>query len=415
MSSTTPSTDKTTATTPSVEENSTTSPVESSVEEETFKVYVGNLSLKSTNESIKAFFNEVGKVVEPIIIRRKYKPFRNCFGFIGYSSLAEAEKAVEELNQKELDGRKLHVQMARPKEPKENTVDESSSKESSQQNSEEENLNTTTTTEKKIKKKSNKKSRKTKKNDHKDETVKENEKEETVTEKEAKAVKENDKEKVEKMDEKKKGDQESTPTIDPVSSIETSEQVPPEPKPKSTVFVANLPRKLKVDGLKDVFKEYQVESAIIAIQKNGRSKGYGFVELKTVDEMQKVLTEFVNFELDGRPIHISAATSVKNTEDKRADRKYKKKPRRKSRQQQQSEGEENEEQEKPKRTRKFKRRYSNKKRLGSNHLNEKENEGVEAAKEAQEAVKELKKEDAVEAANEAVKKSQKEDDVEATK
>ncbi|KAI9468274.1 MAG: hypothetical protein EXX96DRAFT_591549 [Benjaminiella poitrasii] len=437
MSSTT-STDNTAIIPTSDESNTSNSHIESLAKEETFRVYVGNLNLKSTEDSIKDLFNGAGKVLELIIIRRKYKPFRNCFGFVGYSTLAEAEKAVETFDKKELDGRQLHVQIARPKvaKPKETTTTADTPKENGEEKTEEEStVAATITLEKKKKRKNNKKSRKPKTDQKQEDGDKENvdkpaEKKENSTEKDVKEEpgKENvDERNTNKDDSEEKEDKdESTPAIDPVSSVETSEEVPAEPKPKTTVFVANLPRKLKVDDLKEVFKEYEVESAIIAIQKNGRSKGYGFVELKTVDEMQRVLTEFVDFELEGRAIHVSAATSVKNTENKRVDKMYKKKPRRKSKQQsqpqQQEESEEKEEEEvatesgeeKPKKPRKFRRRPSNKKRASD--LNEKETKDVDAAKEAQVAVKELKKEDGVEASEEdieGVKELKKEEDVKA--
>jgi len=56
-------------------------------------------------------------------------------------------------------------------------------------------------------------------------------------------------------------------SVDPISSVETSKEVPAEPKPKTTVFVANLPLDLKVDGLSELFKAYQVESTLVAIKR----------------------------------------------------------------------------------------------------------------------------------------------------
>jgi RNA recognition motif-containing protein len=48
--------------------------------------------------------------------------------------------------------------------------------------------------------------------------------------------------------------------------VETPKQVIEEPKPKTSVFVANLPRSVKVNGLIELFKDFEVESALVAIQ-----------------------------------------------------------------------------------------------------------------------------------------------------
>lgn len=68
---------------------------------------------------------------------------------------------------------------------------------------------------------------------------------------------------------KKKSDEESPSeaSVDPISSVETSKDEPTEPKPKTTVFVANLPLNLKVDGLTELFAAYQVESTLVAIKR----------------------------------------------------------------------------------------------------------------------------------------------------
>lgn len=215
--------------------------------------------------------------------------------------------------------------------------------------------------------------------------------------------------------------------MEPVASVSTTASADHSSKPKTSVFVANLPLSVKKDDLADLFKDYQVESVLVAIQRSGRSKGYGFIELKTVEEMERVLKDFVDVEVQGRPLHISAATSEKNLSGERsasaAHHKTKRSPKKMS-PPKKEEGEEVKEAEKTTSATEGGGEEQKKKKKSSNNRNRKnkksnkEREGIAAAHEAQEAVVDLKKEDGVHAAHEAqdaVKELKKEDGVEAAK
>lgn len=54
--------------------------------------------------------------LETIISKQGRRP--RGYGFVAYSTLAEAEKAIANLDKKELDGREISVQLAKPREPK---------------------------------------------------------------------------------------------------------------------------------------------------------------------------------------------------------------------------------------------------------------------------------------------------------
>ena len=72
------------------------------------KLYVGNFSYSVTEDQLEQLFSEYGKVVSAIIIGSK------GFGFVEMSSPEEAEKAKEELDGTEFEGRTLRVSEARP-------------------------------------------------------------------------------------------------------------------------------------------------------------------------------------------------------------------------------------------------------------------------------------------------------------
>ena len=73
------------------------------------KLYVGNLNYDATEDQLKELFSEFGTVQSVVIIPRK------GFGFVELSSPEEAEKAKNELNEKDFQGRPLRIDEAKPK------------------------------------------------------------------------------------------------------------------------------------------------------------------------------------------------------------------------------------------------------------------------------------------------------------
>nr|MDP8313547.1 RNA-binding protein [Candidatus Celaenobacter antarcticus] len=73
------------------------------------KLYVGNLDYSVTKDDLSELFAEFGEVVEVIIIDGK------GFGFVEMTEPAEAEKAIADLDGKDLKGRAMKVNEARPK------------------------------------------------------------------------------------------------------------------------------------------------------------------------------------------------------------------------------------------------------------------------------------------------------------
>jgi len=79
------------------------------------KLYVGNLSYSLTEEDLKKFFAEAGSVESATIITDKISGRSKGFGFVEMSSEEEAQKAIEAFDGKDLDGRNIVVNVARPK------------------------------------------------------------------------------------------------------------------------------------------------------------------------------------------------------------------------------------------------------------------------------------------------------------
>lgn len=80
------------------------------------KLYVGGLSYSTSDETLKNTFAEAGSVESAAIIIDRMSGRSKGFGFVEMSTDEEAQKAIEMFNGKELDGRRLTVNEARPTE-----------------------------------------------------------------------------------------------------------------------------------------------------------------------------------------------------------------------------------------------------------------------------------------------------------
>ena len=78
-------------------------------------IYVGNLSNEVTEEDLKQAFETFGEVESVKIIKDKYTDRSKGFGFVEMASKAEGQSAIDGLNGKELKGRALNVNEARPR------------------------------------------------------------------------------------------------------------------------------------------------------------------------------------------------------------------------------------------------------------------------------------------------------------
>ena len=80
------------------------------------KLFVGNLSFDLTENDLQDAFAAHGTVVETNLMMDRETGRPRGFGFVTMSTPAEAQKAIDALNGKELSGRALTVNLARPRE-----------------------------------------------------------------------------------------------------------------------------------------------------------------------------------------------------------------------------------------------------------------------------------------------------------
>lgn len=82
------------------------------------KIYAGNLSYEVTEEDLKQAFQAFGEVESVAVIKDKMTGQSKGFGFVEMASTAEGQAAIEALNGKELKGRAINVNEARPRTDK---------------------------------------------------------------------------------------------------------------------------------------------------------------------------------------------------------------------------------------------------------------------------------------------------------
>ncbi|KAG0169648.1 hypothetical protein DFQ28_005903 [Apophysomyces sp. BC1034] len=244
--------------------------VAADIENNVHKVFVGNLSFQTTEEGLTKCFEDSGKVLGADIIKRGRRSIG--YGFVSFATAEEAENALKELDKKELDGREINVEIARPKNSDRPRRPRKTGRRVSHR-------------------------RRSHDEDEGGQTLAVDEEGKDMTEKRRK-----------KGRDRRLGRRNSTRR--PMEMTDAS---------KSTLFVGNLPWSTTDENLADLFKDFQVKSAHVA-RIRSRSKGYGFVELESEEEQKKALEDFENVVLENRVIYIKVALFVvesKKSEDER--------------------------------------------------------------------------------------------------
>ncbi len=80
------------------------------------KLYVGNLSFNTSSQDLETMFAEAGTVQSANVVEDRETGRSRGFGFVEMSSKEEAQTAISTLDGKEVDGRNLKVNEAKPRE-----------------------------------------------------------------------------------------------------------------------------------------------------------------------------------------------------------------------------------------------------------------------------------------------------------
>ena len=83
-------------------------------------IYVSNLSFNVEDEDLRGFFEEYGEIKSAKVITDKFTQKSRGFGFVEMASSADAQEAISNLNNKEIEGRAMSVSVAKEKTDKPN-------------------------------------------------------------------------------------------------------------------------------------------------------------------------------------------------------------------------------------------------------------------------------------------------------
>lgn len=78
-------------------------------------IFVSNLNFKVKSEDLKTLFSNYGEVVSSKVITDKFSGKSRGFGFVEMKNDDDGQKAIDELNQKEFEGRNISVSVAKPR------------------------------------------------------------------------------------------------------------------------------------------------------------------------------------------------------------------------------------------------------------------------------------------------------------
>ena len=82
------------------------------------KLYVGNLSYDTTTDDLRTAFESYGEVTDAIVLTDRETGRSRGFGFVTFSGAEDGDKAIAEMDGKELDSRPLRVNEARERTPR---------------------------------------------------------------------------------------------------------------------------------------------------------------------------------------------------------------------------------------------------------------------------------------------------------
>jgi len=255
--------------------------------EDVFKVFVGNIAFSTTNEQLKEFFKPAGDVKDANIITRGTKSLG--YGFVSYATEAEANKAVEEFNKKELDGRQINVEIAKTKSPEERRGSGYRGGRRGYRGRGYRGYR---------RRGGYRGGYRGRRDDGDDGRPRYRGRGRGYR------GRGRGRGRYYRRRNYRYRPRKSNPPTGEVSD--------------TTIYVANLPFKLDDNELKNAFSNYNVESAKVIRYRSGRSKGFGFIKAKTQEDQQKILNEVTELEIEGRKLIIKIALASQQPREEKA-------------------------------------------------------------------------------------------------
>lgn len=253
------------------------------------KVFVGNLVFSTTDDQLKTAFAAAANVVSANIITRGRRSLG--YGFVEFASEEDAKKAVEAMNKKEVEGRAINVELARPRDA---AKEEEARQKKAQRAA---------------------KPRQPRKPAASTTAAVEANGEASAPATKAPGARRRNARRARPAAAAAATTGAGTPAA--AAPTGTGRRSAPRraraPKPaqenralsETTLFVANVPFSTDDEQLKTFFAEHNPKAAHVVRMRNGRSRGYGFVEFDTVEGQKAALA------IDGKEVPSQNGTTLK--------------------------------------------------------------------------------------------------------
>jgi len=274
------------------------------------KVFVGNLSFKTKREELAAEFQAAGRVVEANIITRGTRSLG--YGFVEMESEEDAQKAINIMNKKSIDSREINVELAKPRDetkigerrpaPQRRNRRPSGGNGGGNGGSNNQGGSNNNNAESQSPNAGNKRQRPERKKDNAPSS----------------------------SSDIKEGSGGSSSNSGPGSGSPKDggdrggpgarrfrprryrrrfprKDLPPRKESETSLFIANLPFSIDSQALNDLYKAHNVKSAHVVANRNGKSKGFGFVELATQADQKAALDATNKTNVQGRELIVKIA------------------------------------------------------------------------------------------------------------
>ncbi|KAI8811881.1 hypothetical protein BJ742DRAFT_664481, partial [Cladochytrium replicatum] len=76
------------------------------------KIFVGNLSWGTTDDTLRDTFGQYGEITDAVVLRDRETGRSRGFGFVTFATPESAQAAVDNMNEQDLDGRNVRVNLA---------------------------------------------------------------------------------------------------------------------------------------------------------------------------------------------------------------------------------------------------------------------------------------------------------------
>jgi len=262
------------------------------------KVFVGNLAFRTTDQALTEAFSKHGEVKSGVIITRGRRSLG--YGFVEFATAQQAAEAVEKMKGAEIAGREIKVELAKDisEQGAEQERGQDGDGPARRRRRSPDNAGSSTTNTNNTRSNSSG----------------------NASDRDDKAR--NRKPRVRKPRQQGDNDQGANASSSNTNSP-AAEKPPRVPRPprekipsKTTLFVANLPFSITDAELLDVFKGTKAKAAHVALTRNGRSRGYGFVEFENEADQLEALKSHQGKSIDGtngqRNLSLTISHSVPN-------------------------------------------------------------------------------------------------------